>query len=569
MDKTHGSITPGGRPDTLENPPSNMEVGPKDSGEDQLSLQENPFMRRSALTRTPPGAAGSGKHTAERNDVVVAKNVEKNIGEENADLRNKLTVMEGMLTQLQAQVSRLMQENVELKTALGKMRQTNETNMCGSENTDRAKIYETDEEELERETDWIIKTNKRKTKKRKAESSPEASAEIHLALKQSTSSENHVVQKHEEIKEMGGRRKEVPPPPINVVGMSHFAEVKALLSSVPSSKYKIIALSNNVWRLLMSDSDTYRAMVSKLTKEKVQWYTYEDKNCRPVKVMARGLHPTCEKEDILADLQEKGFKIIDAVNILKKDRNTTGDSNQTACRVGLPLFMLTFDRGEKLENIYNITGILNMKVKIEPLRKTSELIPQCKRCQGFNHTQRYCARDPRCVKCTGKHLTRNCTVDRSVPPTCVNCKEQHPANYRGCEVAKELQKMRNLRKKTGNKRTEITNRQVVEGAPVVHQIPSQVSVTVDNNKSKSKIYAGAAKKLQTKLIEKKGDHMLQEVLDKLNSLNKRMEEQKETNKKIVDKITKQGDTNKLMSQRLATIESNMENLSREVGLLKI
>lgn len=63
--------------------------------------------------------------------------------------------------------------------------------------------------------------------------------------------------------------------------------------------------------------------------------------------------------------------------------------------------MLIFNNQEKVEDIYNIKTILSMKVKIEPLNKTTNLIPQCKRCQGYNHTQTYSSREPRYVKCVG------------------------------------------------------------------------------------------------------------------------------------------------------------------------
>jgi len=37
---------------------------------------------------------------------------------------------------------------------------------------------------------------------------------------------------------------------------------------------------------------------------------------------------------------------------------------------------------------------------------------------------------------------KDCKVVRNLAPKCINCKGQHPANYKGCEVAVELQKMR-------------------------------------------------------------------------------------------------------------------------------
>lgn len=107
--------------------------------------------------------------------------------------------------------------------------------------------------------------------------------------------------------------------------------------------------------------------------------------------------------------------------------------------------MLVFDKKEDIKKIYDINTILGIVVKIEPLRKTSSLIPQCKRCQGFSHTQRFCQLEPR--RCAGKHLTRECKKSKDGSPLCANCHENHPANYRGCEVAKTLQKRRNYKLK--------------------------------------------------------------------------------------------------------------------------
>lgn len=43
------------------------------------------------------------------------------------------------------------------------------------------------------------------------------------------------------------------------------------------------------------------------------------------------------------------------------------------------------------------------------------------------------------MKCTGKHLTKDCKK----PIDATQCGEPHSANYKGCMVAKELQKLRN------------------------------------------------------------------------------------------------------------------------------
>lgn len=73
----------------------------------------------------------------------------------------------------------------------------------------------------------------------------------------------------------------------------------------------------------------------------------------------------------------------------------------------------------------------------EPLRKNNNLIPQCKRCQAFGHTQSYCRRDYACVKCAGKHATEKCTLKKDQKPKCVNYRDHHVTNYRGCHIAKD------------------------------------------------------------------------------------------------------------------------------------
>jgi hypothetical protein len=100
----------------------------------------------------------------------------------------------------------------------------------------------------------------------------------------------------------------------------------------------------------------------------------------------------------------------------------------------LPLYMLTFEKKEVTKRIFGIKEILSMRVTIEALRR-SKLMPLCKNCRAYGHTQKYCRKEERCVKCVGKHHTKECQKPEQSHPKCVNC-GAHPANYRGCIVAK-------------------------------------------------------------------------------------------------------------------------------------
>lgn len=105
--------------------------------------------------------------------------------------------------------------------------------------------------------------------------------------------------------------------------------------------------------------------------------------------------------------------------------------------------MLTFDNSETADKIYGIKNIAYQAVKIGAIRKNPNRIVQCKNCQGYNHVHSSCYRRARCVKCAGDHTTESYSKSINTKPKCVNCGEEHIANYRGCIVAKEMQKRRN------------------------------------------------------------------------------------------------------------------------------
>ena len=129
---------------------------------------------------------------------------------------------------------------------------------------------------------------------------------------------------------------------------------------------------------------------------------------RPIKVIARNLHPSFLPEDIKQELKSKGFKIIEVVNKIKKIKKKEEETI-----VKLPLFMLTFENTEDIDKIYKIEFIQHMRVKIKTLRKTN-LIPQYKRCQRYGHTQKFCQRLAKCVKCAGSThvVSTKCVVNK-------------------------------------------------------------------------------------------------------------------------------------------------------------
>lgn len=105
-------------------------------------------------------------------------------------------------------------------------------------------------------------------------------------------------------------------------------------------------------------------------------------------------------------------------------------------KINLPLFRVELTPKDNNSEILDLTALLYTKVKIELPRKSRE-IPQCKRCQGIGHSQNYCYRAPKCVKCGEGHLSNTCQKPKEASGRCANCKGEHTANYKGCPKFQE------------------------------------------------------------------------------------------------------------------------------------
>ncbi|KAJ8737813.1 hypothetical protein PYW08_000408 [Mythimna loreyi] len=87
--------------------------------------------------------------------------------------------------------------------------------------------------------------------------------------------------------------------------------------------------------------------------------------------------------------------------------------------------------------VNQIKIIYHQSVTIEDPRKR-KTIPQCQRCQQYGHSKNYCMRPYLCVKCGEGHRTADYPKkDRNTPAKCALC-EDHPANFMGCDVYREI-----------------------------------------------------------------------------------------------------------------------------------
>jgi len=323
--------------------------------------------------------------------------------------------------------------------------------------------WDEEEDMAEKETEWTFNENK----KRKMINPPTRNNPPTCNRKNYNTQANVEFQKN-------SSKADKPPPAIVYTNDS-----KKLNVTLKDIEHNKTCINENKVKINTTSSEDYRRMTAALNTNDFEWYTYENKQTRDIKVMARNLHSSTDVDEISADLAQQGFEIKSVVQKL----NITKGSNGERIEKRLPLFMLTFSARTDIKKVYEIRYINSMKVTIEALR-TNKMIPQCKQCQEYGHTKAYCRKTPKCVKCAGNHLTAMCEKPRNVEAKCANCQENHPANYRGCEVAKSLQQKRDesfnkkqtkvVPKDTSTQKQNLTNTKVSPNLTFAQQVKNNM-----------------------------------------------------------------------------------------------
>ncbi|GFQ87492.1 nucleic-acid-binding protein from transposon X-element [Trichonephila clavata] len=188
----------------------------------------------------------------------------------------------------------------------------------------------------------------------------------------------------------------------------------------------------------------------------------EDKKLRAV---IRGLSTDTDPLEIISELKTHNICVEECHNMINRKTGAP-----------MPLFIIICTKSVNNRSLFKIKELNNMKIIVEVLRKKYGP-PQCFRCQGFFHSSKYCTRAPRCVKCAGDHLTKECTKDIKDPATCCLCGGDHPASYLQCP-----KNPNNMPKKEKNNNKQVDGTVFASQPPPAANAWDERSKTQANNK---------------------------------------------------------------------------------------
>ncbi|GJQ84759.1 hypothetical protein Trydic_g21160 [Trypoxylus dichotomus] len=183
---------------------------------------------------------------------------------------------------------------------------------------------------------------------------------------------------------------------------------------ITATKSKLI---NTGIQVEPATEEDYRKLSKLLKDQKTQFYTYQLKSEKKLKVVLRGITQDITDDEIKQDLQAQDYPV-------EKITRMKGKQGKPS-----PLVLVEIDRLYK--SIYNITDCCGLAVKVEALR-IRNLIVQCHKCQMFGHTQSSCNINYKCMKCGEDHSKHLCEKPRTTPPKCANCGGEHLSTYLKC-----------------------------------------------------------------------------------------------------------------------------------------
>lgn len=212
-------------------------------------------------------------------------------------------------------------------------------------------------------------------------------------------------------------------PPIFLHDVNNYQVIIDDIVNVISEEFTTQS-KNNALKINLTNIEDFRKLTKFYDNKKLKYHTFRDPSNTFLSVVIKNVPISLTENEIMELLQDK-YPVKKIVRLLSKDKKP------------LPICVVDLENTEESKSIFNLNRLMHSVVMVEPRRKSHE-IPQCTRCQRYGHTKNYCKLTPRCVKCNNNHHYSECTKRSDDPPICVNCGENHAANYRGCSYYREL-----------------------------------------------------------------------------------------------------------------------------------
>lgn len=211
---------------------------------------------------------------------------------------------------------------------------------------------------------------------------------------------------------------------------SDLMKLSASIKSDYGEGFKLKFLGDRI-RIQLVKVEDFHDLKKKLFGENKAFHTFTMNAQKALVVVLKGLSRV-PSETILADIREQGLRPVSCSPLVPE-----GKRKSPYCT-----YKVVFPQGTSFNAVAKIGHIFYTRIYWEKFHSLKPYT-QCFRCQSFGHSSTNCNHPPRCVKCAGTHLTRECDRAAVEAPSCANCSGAHPANFSKCPALTKFLGVRN------------------------------------------------------------------------------------------------------------------------------
>ncbi|GBP82985.1 Nucleic-acid-binding protein from transposon X-element [Eumeta japonica] len=154
-------------------------------------------------------------------------------------------------------------------------------------------------------------------------------------------------------------------------------------------------------KITVSTIQDYRNLTRLLINGKIPFHTHPLDEERKIKAVIKGIPLEIQTDEVKNDLVNQGYPICSVHRLHGRDGRPLS--------LVLAVLNKTESAKEMCKNLSKVCGLSGITVE-PPYKKGGP--GQCHRCQNYGHAAAHCYAQPRCVKCTVPHWTKECTRTR-------------------------------------------------------------------------------------------------------------------------------------------------------------
>jgi hypothetical protein len=127
--------------------------------------------------------------------------------------------------------------------------------------------------------------------------------------------------------------------------------------------------TKNGTRILTKEMADFSAIKSHFDTQNLQYFTYYPKIQKPIKAVIRHLPSNTPAEDLSDGLADLGYDVISVKQMSTTRRSTTEGPSS----INLPLFLITLPRTTKFQEIFKLTSLWQILIKVETYKEQTGL----------------------------------------------------------------------------------------------------------------------------------------------------------------------------------------------------